>query len=135
MIEFPIEFNYWYLFFLIGKIWSIKSTEILRFFRCFRVRDSAEASAEASVKVAEASVSAESPFRVFRSFTRWSVYFDFKDLSCQGPHLELLYWRIRNYSFCFMQCHVFKRDDVFDTDLPFVSELCVCLYLYLYFYL
>ena len=31
--------------------------------------DSAEASAEASVKVAEASVSAESHFRLFRSFT------------------------------------------------------------------
>ena len=65
----------------------------------------------------------------------WSLYFDLKDLSCERPHLELLCWRIRNYSFCFMQCHVFKRDDVFDTDLPFVSELCVCLYLYLYFYL
>ena len=35
----------------------------------FLVKDSAEASAEASVEVAEASVSAESHFRPIRSFT------------------------------------------------------------------
>ena len=36
----------------------------------FLVKDSAETSAEASVDLAEASVSAESLFRAFRSFTR-----------------------------------------------------------------
>ena len=37
----------------------------------FLVKDSAETSAEASVDLAEASVSAESHFRSIRSFTNW----------------------------------------------------------------
>ena len=39
------------------------------YFCVFLARDSAEASAEASVDLAEASVSAESRFRAIRSFT------------------------------------------------------------------
>ena len=46
-----------------------KKLEKCTFFHRFMVKDSAEVSAEASVKVAEASVSAESRLRVFRSFT------------------------------------------------------------------
>ena len=41
----------------------------LNIFNHFVARDSAEVSAEASVDLAEASVSAESHFRAFRSFT------------------------------------------------------------------
>ena len=44
-------------------------------FTRFLVKDSAEASAEASVKLAEASVSAESHFRPIRSFTTSEIYF------------------------------------------------------------
>ena len=49
-------------------------------FTQFLARDSAEASAEASVDLAEASVSAESRFTPIRSFTSWdrikTVIFD-----------------------------------------------------------
>ena len=45
------------------------------FFTRFLGKDSAEASAEASVKVAEASVLAESHFRPIRSFTTFCTSF------------------------------------------------------------
>ena len=52
--------------------WQFFGEKFRHFFKIstrFLGRDSAEASAEASVKVAEASVSAESRFRPIRSFT------------------------------------------------------------------
>ena len=55
---------------MIGKI--ICKSKVVQFhgnFELFYGRDSAESSAEASVKLAEASVSAESQFTPIRSFT------------------------------------------------------------------